>query len=70
MKEVTEIRLPEGTFFGNCRDCRYADWNDKDQYGRVHCDGGYGGYNNLEFTRADARLSSTYPKYPECKRPE
>ena len=25
MKEVTEIRLPEGTFFGNCRDCRYAD---------------------------------------------
>lgn len=35
MKEVTEIRLPEGTFFGNCRDCRYADWNDKDQYGRV-----------------------------------
>ena len=53
MKEVTEIRLPEGTFFGNCRDCRYADWNDKDQYGRVHCDGGYGGYNNLEFTRAD-----------------
>lgn len=46
MKEVTEIRLPEGTFFGNCSDCRYADWNDKDQYGRVHCDGGYGGYNN------------------------
>lgn len=41
-----EIRIPEGCFEGNCYDCRYADWNDKDKYGRVYCRGGYGGYNN------------------------
>jgi len=40
-----EILIPEGCFNGNCRDCIYADWNDTDSYGRVYCDGGYGGYN-------------------------
>lgn len=46
MKEKNEIKIPEGTFEGNCYDCRYADWNDKDSRGRVYCHGGYGGYNN------------------------
>lgn len=41
-----KICLPEGVFSGNCRDCRYADWNDTDSYGRVYCDGPYGGYND------------------------
>ena len=41
MEKKVEIRLPEGVFCGNCRDCRYADYS----YGRVYCDGGYGGYN-------------------------
>ena len=45
MKEMLEIRLPEGCFEGNCSNCRYANWNDKDSYGRVRCQGGYGGYN-------------------------
>lgn len=39
------IRIPEGMFEGNCSDCRYANWYDKDRYGRVRCDGPYGGYN-------------------------
>lgn len=46
MEAKFEIKLPEGTFCGNCRDCRYANWNDTDSSGRVYCDGGYGGYNN------------------------
>lgn len=41
-----EIRIPKGAFEGNCYDCRYTDWNDKDSYGRVYCRGAYGGYNN------------------------
>lgn len=45
MKENQKIILPEGCFEGNCVDCVYANWNDKDGYGRVHCDGPYGGYN-------------------------
>lgn len=45
MEKKVEIRLPEGAFYGNCRDCRYADWGNIDSYGRVYCDGGYGGYN-------------------------
>lgn len=44
--EIIKITLPEGTFYGNCRDCRYADWRDVDGSGRVYCDGGYGGYNH------------------------
>ncbi len=39
------IEIPEGCFEGNCCDCRYADWSDKDSYGRVYCQGPYGGYN-------------------------
>jgi len=45
-KNECNICIPEGCFEGNCYDCRYADWNDKDSYGRVYCRGGYGGYNN------------------------
>lgn len=39
------IVIPEGIFEGNCSDCRYANWYDKDSNGRVRCDGPYGGYN-------------------------
>ena len=47
MKDFKELKIeiPEGCFEGNCYDCRYADWSDKDQYGRVYCRGSYGGYN-------------------------
>lgn len=45
-ERMKEIKIPQGCFHGNCSDCVYADWNDKDQYGRVYCRGGYGGYNN------------------------
>lgn len=34
------IVIPEGCFEENCYDCRYADWYDKDSYGRVYCRGG------------------------------
>lgn len=44
MEKIT-IRIPEGCFEGNCSDCIYADWYDKDSYGRVRCNGPYGGYN-------------------------
>ncbi|MDO4470810.1 MAG: hypothetical protein Q4C84_13295 [Bacillota bacterium] len=45
-KEIKDrIVIPAGIFEGNCSDCRYANWYDKDSYGRVHCDGPYGGYN-------------------------
>ncbi len=43
--ESEKIILPKGCFEGNCSDCLYANWHDKDSYGRVHCDGPYGGYN-------------------------
>ncbi len=45
-EKTTQIRIPNGTFEGNCRDCVYANWHDKDSYGRVYCQGGYGGYND------------------------
>lgn len=38
------IRLPKGKFEGNCSDCIYANWRNKDNYGRVYC-GHYGNYN-------------------------
>ena len=44
-KNIKIIELPEGCFKGNCSDCVYANWNDKDSSGRVYCDGPYGGYN-------------------------
>lgn len=46
MEKNIEIKILEGAFKGNCYDCRYADWSDKDDRGRVYCRGGYGGYNN------------------------
>lgn len=46
VEKIEEIMLPKGRFHGNCSDCVYANWSDKDQYGRVYCQGGYGGYNN------------------------
>ena len=46
MKEMLEIKLPEGCFEGNCSDCVYADLYDRDSYGRVRCNNrNYGGYN-------------------------
>ena len=48
MEETKKLELPEGHFEidRNCSTCVYANWRDKDQYGRVRCEGGYGGYNN------------------------
>lgn len=43
--KIKKIIIPNGEFDGNCSDCVYADWSDVDKYGRVHCRGGYGGYN-------------------------
>lgn len=48
MKEKLEIILPKGCFEGNCSDCLYATHQDRDSYGRVKCDGPYGGYNKPE----------------------
>lgn len=45
-KDEVKIQIPKGCFEGNCYTCRYADRHDKDQYGRVYCHGGYGGYND------------------------
>jgi len=45
LKKKITIQIPKGCFGGNCYDCRYADLRDKDQYGRVYCYGGWGGYN-------------------------
>lgn len=48
-KEVNDnlrIRIPEGCFAGNCYDCRYADWSDRKDDGRIYCRGSYGGYNH------------------------
>ncbi len=46
MKKIIKIQLPQGCFEGNCSDCVYANWHDKDSYGRVKCQGAYGGYND------------------------
>lgn len=47
---IKPVCLPEGRFeeTHNCRNCRYANWNDRKDDGRVYCDGGYGGYNHPE----------------------
>lgn len=41
-----KIIIPQGYFEGNCSDCIYANFRDRDDYGRVKCEGGYGGYND------------------------
>lgn len=48
MNKQREVRIaiPQGHFEGNCSDCIYANFRDRDDYGRVKCEGGYGGYNN------------------------
>lgn len=43
---MEKIIIPKGEFKGNCSDCLYANFRDTDSYGRVRCNGGYGGYNN------------------------
>lgn len=44
--KTKEIKITNGAFCsGNCTDCLYADLRDTDSYGRVRCNGGYGGYN-------------------------
>lgn len=50
MKKETRgvIMIPQGHFEGNCSDCMYANFRDRDDYGRVKCEGGYGGYNRPE----------------------
>lgn len=48
MNKTIEIKLPVGCFEGNCSDCVYANHYDKDNHGRVKCNGRYGGYNNPE----------------------
>lgn len=45
MPKKIEIMLPQGFFEGNCSDCLYANFRDRDEQGRVYCEGGYGGYN-------------------------
>lgn len=45
-RNETKIKIPEGCFEGNCSDCIYANFRDRDSYGRVKCEGGYGGYNH------------------------
>lgn len=44
-KEIEKVRIPKGCFNGNCSDCIYADPYDRDSYGRIKCNGPYGGYN-------------------------
>lgn len=48
MKERVTVKIPNGFFEGNCSDCLYANHYDKDRYGRVKCNGRYGGYNKPE----------------------
>lgn len=49
MKEQAKrIIIPQGHFEGNCSDCIYANFRDRDDRGRVKCEGGYGGYNRPE----------------------
>lgn len=43
-----KILIPKGIFEGNCSDCIYANFRDRDGQGRVRCQGGYGGYNHPE----------------------
>lgn len=45
---TAEITIPKGCFEGNCTDCLYANFFDRDNYGRIKCDGRYGGYNKPE----------------------
>lgn len=40
------IVIPNGCFEGNCSDCVYANWHDKDSNGRIRCEGPYGGYHH------------------------
>ncbi|MBQ8540090.1 MAG: hypothetical protein IJ435_01315 [Clostridia bacterium] len=43
--KIERIELPMGHFEGNCSDCIYANYRDRDKDGRVRCEGDYGGYN-------------------------
>lgn len=45
MKKIERIEIPVGCFEGNCADCIYANFKDKDKFQRVRCEGPYGGYN-------------------------
>ncbi len=50
INECPMVCLPCGHFemTKNCTTCRYANWHDRKDDGRVHCDGDYGGYNYPE----------------------
>lgn len=44
--KTKEIKITNGAFCsGNCSDCLYANFRDTDSYGRVRCNGGYGGFD-------------------------
>ena len=47
MKDITSltIEIPQGCFEGNCCDCKFTEWHDRDSYDRVYCAKGYG-YNH------------------------
>lgn len=45
MNQTKKIEIPKGCFSGNCSTCVHANLYDKDSYGRVKCNGPYGGYN-------------------------
>ena len=36
-KEIT-IKIPRGCFTGNCADCKFANFNDRNKNGEVWCD--------------------------------
>lgn len=44
-QKKVQILIPEGCFEGDCSDCIYANFRDRDNRGRVRCEGRYGGYN-------------------------
>ena len=47
VKIPASIKLPAGKFEidKNCSTCIHANKYDRDDYGRIRCEGGYGGYN-------------------------
>lgn len=43
-RKVQRVCLPKGYFEGDCRVCRYANWNDTKSDGSVYCEGPFSGY--------------------------
>lgn len=55
-KKTFAIEIPEGCFEGNCSDCVYANYRDKDSYGRVYCEAQ--GMDTITRTTATAASST------------